>query len=123
MFAQLLHILKFLRYPDAAVVAQGFAHKGEFALLLTVYRDTGWMDLREARISEICTLLPALYGCRTVAVHCIGGKEICVAVTTGCDNYSVCTEPFELTGYKVAGYDTLCFTVHDYEVQHLVARI
>ena len=23
----------------------------------------------------------------------------------------------------LAGYDTLCFTVHDYEVQHLVARI
>src|SRR5581483_12227107 len=41
-----------LRHPDAAVVAQRFAHQSELRLVLSGNRDTGRMNLRVTGISE-----------------------------------------------------------------------
>ncbi len=88
-----------------------------------MHRDAGGVDLSEAGISEICTLLIALPCGRTVAVHGVGGKKIGVAISAGGDHYGMGSEPFKLSGNKVSGYDTLCLSVDDDEVKHLVARI
>ena len=62
MRAELLYILEFLGNPDAAVVTERLGHEGELALLVSVDRDAGRMDLREAGIGEECTPLVALQG-------------------------------------------------------------
>ena len=41
-----------LRHPDAAVVAQAFAHQRQLRLVIAGDRDAGRVDLREARVGE-----------------------------------------------------------------------
>ena len=86
-------------------------------------RDTGWVNLREARICEVGSPLVALPGGRSVAVHGIGREEISTSITTCGNNHSVCAESLKLTCYKVSCNDTLCLSVDDNEIKHLVTRI
>ncbi len=123
MLAKLHHILHLLRNPDTSVVTQGLRHKGQLALLLAVHRNTCRVNLSEARICEICSLLVALPCGRAVAVHGVGGKEVGVAIATCGDHNGMGTESLKLAGHEVAGDDTLCLSVDDDEVKHLVARI
>ena len=88
-----------------------------------MYRNTGRVNLCETRVCEISTLLPALYSCRTITVHSVRRKEICISITTCSDNHCVCTEALELSGNEVTGDDTLSLTVNHYEVEHLVTRV
>ena len=62
MFAEFLHIFQFFGNPDTAVVTQRFAHQGQFALLLAMYRNTGRVNLGKAGIGEESTFLIALPG-------------------------------------------------------------
>ena len=123
MLAKLLHVLLLLGHPDASVVTQGLAHKGELALLLSVHGDAGGVNLGEAGICEIRSLLVALQSGGTVAVHGVGGQEIGVSIASGGDYHGVGSEPLELSGDKIAGDDTLRLTVDDHEIEHFMAGI
>ena len=46
-----------------------------------------------------------------------------ISVASGGDHDSVGSESFKLSGNEIAGDDTLCLTVDDHEVEHLVAGI
>ena len=81
------------------------------------------MDLREARICEIGSFLVALPCGRTVAVHGVGREEVGVAVAAGGDHHSMGAESLKLAGHEVTGDDTLCLSVDEDEIKHLVARI
>jgi len=123
MLAKLVYILFELRNPDAAVITERLGHEGELALLVAMDRNTGRMNLRKARISEICTLLVALPCGGTIGIHGISREEEGTAVASGSDYYGMRAESLELTGNEVAGDDTLGLAVDDDEVEHLVARI
>ena len=81
------------------------------------------MDLGEARVCEECTLLVALPCCGAVAVHCVGGKEIGVSVTSGSYYDCVCAESLDFSGHEVSGYDTPGLTIDENHVEHFVTRI
>ena len=123
MLAKLQHILHLLWNPDTSVISERLRHEGELALLVTVYRNTGRMDLCKARVGEECSLLVTLDCSGTVAVHCVGGKEICIAITAGCDHDCMGAESLKFSGHKISCYDTLCLTVDDDKVKHLMSRI
>ncbi len=81
------------------------------------------MDLSEAGICKISSLLVALKRSRTVGIHCVGGKEIGVSISAGSNYDGMGAEALELTGNQVAGDYTLSLSVHHYEVEHLVPGI
>ena len=121
--AELLDILHLLRNPDTSVITERLTHKGQLGLLVTMNRDTGRVNLGEAGIGEVCSFLVAVPCCRAVGVHGICRKEICVAVTAGSQDYGMCSETLDLTGYKVAGNDTAGLTVYNNELKHLMTGI
>ena len=123
MLAELLHILQLLGHPDTAVVTQGLAHQGELALLVAVDRDTGRVDLREARVAEEGALAVALHRGGAVAVHGVGGEEIGIAVAARRDHDGVGAEALQLAGDEVAGDDALGLAVDDHQVEHLMTRV
>ena len=123
MFAEFQHILHLFRHPDAAIVAEGFAHQREFTLLITMNGYTGRMNLREAGIGKEGTLPVALHQSRSVGIHCIGGKEIGIAISAGSKHNSVGTETLQFAGNKITSYNTFSLTVDNDEVEHLVAGI
>ena len=123
MFAEFLHIFQFLGNPDTAVVTQRFAHQGQFALLLAMYRNTGRVNLGKAGIGEESTFLIALPGGGAIGIHCIRGEEIGVSITAGSNHHGMGAKALQLTRYEVTGDDTLCLTVYQHQIQHLVTRI
>ena len=123
VFAEFLHILEFLGNPNTSVVTETFAHKSQLALLVTVYRDTGGVNLSEAGIGEIRAFLIALNRGGAVAVHSVRRKEICIAISSGCDDDRVCSETFEFTCNEIAGNNSLGLSVDDYEIEHFVTGI
>src|SRR5574344_2217929 len=88
-----------------------------------MYRNTGRVYLSEARISKICTFLKALPSGRTIAIHSIGRKIICMAVTT-CGEYDcMCSESFNFACNQITSDNTFCLTVDNNKIQHLVTWI
>ena len=123
MLTEFKHIFHLLRNPDTAIVTQGLTHEGKFALLVSMNRNTGRMDLCKARISKVSTFPVCLHGSRTIRIHCICGKEVCISITTGSKNYCMGTEALNLTSYQVTCYNTLSFTVNYNKVKHFVPGI
>ena len=90
--------------------------------------DTCGVNLNERGVCEVCTFTVASHSCRAVATHSVCRKEVCVAVTAGCDNYSVSCETLELTCNKVLGDDTACafntiLILDEHELVHLIAVV
>ena len=123
VLAEFHHIFQILRNPDAAVVTERLRHQRKFALLVTMHRNTGRMDLRKAGVGKESTLAISLHRRRTVGIHCVRGKEIGISITTGSKNYCVRTKAFDIAGYEVTRDDTLRLTVDNDEVKHFVTRI
>ncbi len=123
MLAQFHHILHLLRNPDSAIITQGLTHEGELALLVSVNRDTGGVDLGKAGICKESALAVCLHCGRTIGIHCIGGKEIGVSVTAGSKDNGMCAEALNFTGNEVTGDDTLCLTVNYHKIKHFMPGI
>src|SRR5439155_7310739 len=77
------------RDPDAAVVAQRFAHQRELRLILAGHRNARGMNLREARIGEQRSMLVGAPAGRDIAALRVGGKIIDVAVSTGGEYHGI----------------------------------
>ncbi len=111
----------FLGHPDAAVVAERFAHKGELALVFAMHGDAGGVNLGEGEVGQICAFLECLDGGGTVATHSIGAQEECTAIATGGEHHSVGGIAFDFAGDEVAYDDAACASVDDHDVEHLAA--
>ncbi len=80
-------VLRFLRHPDTAIIAQGLRHQSELALEFITRRDAGWMDLCEGGVGELGALSVRPPDGSPVARHGICAEEICVAVTAGGEHH------------------------------------
>ena len=123
MLAKFHHIFHLLRNPDTAVITKRLRHKGQFALLVTMNRNTGRVNLCKAGICEESSLLIALPCRRSVRIHCVGRKEISISITSRCKYNSMSTESLYFTGNKVARNYTLCLTIDNYKIKHLMSRV
>src|SRR5690606_30831540 len=92
-------------------------------LLVTVNGYAGWMDLHKAGVGKESAFFVTLPCCRPIASHGIRRKEKYIAVSSGSNNYSVCSKTFHLSGYQVACYNAPRFPIDQYPIQHLMARI
>ena len=110
-----------LRNPDAAVVAERFAHEGQLRLVFAVDGNTGRMDLCERQVGQICAAAEGLDGGRAVAAHGVCREEEGAAVTAGCQNNGVGGVALKFAGDEVTHDDTAGATVDDDEVEHLAA--
>ena len=118
-----LSVFLFLGHPDAAVVAEAFAHQREFALVVAMHGDTGGVDLHIAGVGEGGPFAVA-HPCSTaVAVHGIGGEVIEIAVTASGQYHGVGGIAFQVAGDQVAHDDATSATVHHHEVHHLASRV
>ncbi len=121
--AQLHYILRLLRHPDTAIVAQRFGHERQLALLLSMNRNAGRVNLREAGVAEIGPSPVTLHRCGTVTIHRIGRKEISVSVAACRNDNRMSAETLQLTGNQIPGDNSLCLTVNHHKIQHLVTRV
>ncbi len=78
-----------LRHPDAAVVAQRFAHQRQLRLIIARHRNAGGMNLREAGIGEQRAALVRAPDGGGVGTFGVGRKIVDVAVAAGCQNHRV----------------------------------
>ncbi len=85
--------------------------------------NTRGVYLHVAGVGKVSSLAVALHGCGTVAAHCVGREEICVAVTAGCNNHSVGRETLKFACDEVLGDDSACTAIDYHHVFHLVACI
>jgi len=122
-FLQLLGIFQFLRNPDTSVVTQRFGHQSQFGLLVAVNGDTSRVNLYVSGVGKPGSFTVAGHGSGTVASHCIGREEVCVAITAGSDNHSVSGKTFQLTCYEILGDDTAGTSVDDDNVFHFITRV
>ena len=81
------------------------------------------MNLREAGVGKVSTLLPAGAGSAHVAAHSIGGKEEHAAVATGSEQHGITGIALDLTGHHIAHHDTLGVAVYHYKVHHFSAGV
>ncbi len=110
------------RHPDAAVVAQRFAHQRELGLVIAGDRNAGGVDLREAGIGEQRAALVRAPDGGGVAALGVGGKVEDVAVAAGGQHHRVGQVRFDLAGDQVARDDAARLAVDHDQVQHLGAR-
>src|SRR5690606_20688 len=68
-------VARLLRHPDAPVVAEALRHQGELALVVTLGRDAGRVDLGEAGIGEARAPLVGAEGRGDVAARGVGREE------------------------------------------------
>ena len=92
-------------------------------MLVAVYRDTGRVNLHEAGISEHGSTFVGLPCGTSVTAHRIGGQEEYIPITTGSQYNCVCSITFELSGYQVAGNDTACLAVDNYDIKYFMAVV
>ena len=112
-----------LWYPDATIIAQGFGHESQLALVVALHGDAGGVDLREAGIGEVGAFLPAGAGSAHVAAHCIGGEEKHAPVAAGSQQHGVARVALDFACHEIAHHDTLRMTIHHHEIHHLRARV
>ncbi len=93
---EFLGVFDILGHPDAAVVTERLRHKSKLRLLVAVNGDTSRVDLNVSGVCEESTLAIASHSSRYVATHCVGRKEVCVAVAAGSDYDCVSCETLEL---------------------------
>ena len=112
-----------LGHPDTAVVTQRLGHEGQLALVVALHGDAGGVNLGEAGVSEVGTLLPAGAGSAHVAAHGVGGKEEHAAITTGRQQHGVTGVALDFTSHHIAHHDTLGVAVDHYQVHHFGAGV
>src|SRR5579864_4318022 len=115
-------VARLFRHPDTAVVAQRFAHQGEFRLVVTGHRNASGMNLCEARIGEGRAAFVRAPDGGAVGTLGVGGKEIGVAVAAGAEHHRVANMRFDLAGNQIAGDDATSLAINDDEVEHFGAR-
>ena len=111
-----------LRHPDAAVVAQAFAHQGQLRLVLAALGNAGRVDLYVAGVGHVGAALGAAPGSGDVAVPGVGRQEVDVAVAAGAEQHGVGGVALHGAGDEVAGDDAARPPVDQDEVEHLAAR-
>ena len=107
-----------LGHPDTAVVTQRLRHEGELALVVALHGDAGGVNLGEAGVSEVGTLLPAGAGGAHVAAHGVGGKEEHAAIATGGEQHGITGIALDFAGHHITHHDTLGVAVDHDEVHH-----
>ena len=112
----------FFRHPDAAVIAQRFAHQREFGLIIAGNRDAGRMNLRETGIGEGRAALIGAPDGGGVGAFGVGRKIEDVAVAAGSKHHGVGRIGLDLAGNQVAGDDAAGFAVDHDQVEHFGAR-
>ena len=111
-----------LRHPDAAVVAQRFAHQRELGLIVAGDGDAGGVDLGEAGIGEQRAALVGAPDGGGVGALGVGREIEDVAVAAGGEDDGVGDVGLDLAGDQVARDDAARLAVDDDEVEHLRAR-
>ena len=113
----------FQRHPDAAVVAQRFAHQRELGLIIAGDRDAGGVDLRVAGVGkERSPLVRAPDGGHVGALG-VGGEIVDVAVAARAQDDGVGKVGGDGAGHQVAGDDAAGLAIDHDEVEHLGARM
>lgn len=79
--------------------------------------------LRKCRVGKINAAFERRPSCRAIGTHSIGGEEEYVSVTTRSQYNSVSGVTFYLARYHIADYDTACFAVHYYQIEHFMAVV
>ena len=112
-----------LGHPDTAIVTQRLRHEGELALVVALHGDAGGVNLGEAGVSEVGTLLPAGAGGAHVAAHGVGGKEEHAAITTGGEQHGITGIALDFASHHIAHHDTLGVAVDHHQVHHFGAGV
>ena len=112
-----------LGHPNTAIVTQRLGHKSQLALVITLNRDAGGVNLGEAGISEVCTALPTSAGSTHVTTHSVGGKEEHTAVAAGCKKNGITGIALNLTGHHITHHNTLSVAINHNKVHHFRARV
>ena len=126
--AQGFGVLFLLWHPDAAVVAEAFAHEGELGLVVAVDGDAGGVYLHVAGVGEVGAFAVAYPCSAAVAVHCVGGEEVDVAVAAGGEDHGMSGVAFQLAADEVADDDAsgaflAVLVFHEHEFFHLAAVV
>ena len=118
---QCLCVLQLLWNPDTTVVTQRLGHQSQLRLLVTMHRNTSWVNLNVRRISHHCALAEALNSCCAVTTHSVRREEVGVAIAASSDDDSVCAEALQLASHKVLGDDAASSAVNNHYILHLIA--
>ena len=110
-------------HPNATVVAEALAHQRELALVVTVHRDAGRVNLHIARVGEGRALAMAHPRRAAVAVHSIGGKIIEITVTASTQHHRVGGIAFQVAGGEVTDDDASGAAINHDQVHHFAARV
>ena len=88
-----------------------------------MHRNTGRVDLREARVCEYGAFLIALPCGRAVRVHRVGRQEEDVAVSARSHDDRMGAETLDLARHQIARDDTPGLAIDHDQLEHLVAGI
>ena len=81
------------------------------------------MNLREAGVGKVGTLLPAGAGSAHVAAHGVGGKEEHAAIATGGEQHGITGIALDFAGHHIAHHDTLGVAIDHHQVHHFGAGV
>ena len=112
----------FERNPDAAVVAQRFAHESELRLIIAGDGNAGGVNLREARIGEESAAFVGAPDGGNVRSFSVRGQIINVAVAAGAEDDRIGEMRFEFAGDEIAGDDAAGDAIDHDEIEHFGAR-
>ena len=111
-----------LRHPDAAIVAERFAHQRQLRLVIAADRDAGRVDLRKTRIGKQRAFAVRAPDRGRVGTAPAGREKKDVAITAGRQHHRIGSVRLDLAGHKIARDDALGVAVDDDQFEHFSAR-
>ena len=109
--------------PYPPVVAQRLAHQGELGLILARRRNTGWVNLGEARIGEPGTATMRAPGRGNVTPFGIGGEKEDVGIAPGRERHRMSRPTLDFPRNQIPGNDPPRHPIHHDHIEHFVTRI
>src|SRR5688572_2043932 len=91
--------------------------------MITTYRYTGWVNLCETGITEVCPFFMGLPGRRHITAHGVCTQVEHISVATAADQYGMTEMPFEFSVDKVTCNNTSCFAINHHYFQHFMPGI
>jgi len=116
-------VARFTRHPDSAVVAQRFAHQGQFGLVLARRRNAGGVNLHKAGVGKLSAPFVGSPGRGGVAAFGVGRQKIGVAVAAGRQHHGIGQIRLYFAADHIAGNDAPRPTIDYNQIQHFGAGI
>ncbi len=116
-------VASLFRHPDAPIIAQGFRHQGQLALVIAGNRNARGVNLRIAGIAEGRAFLIGTPDRGSVGTLRVGRQIVELAIAARRQNHSIGGEGVDLAIDQIARDDAARTTIHQHEFQHFVPGV